>query len=170
MSHPTIRQNNIVLARLAVSYVESKMTIGASNKISDLFTSILAPEWSATCVARIRKEPYTGGTVLAKLRTVAQRALKAGCGNCGEQAAIAFIWLYDKRIQPLDYMSRTNADHAFVVIGRDAGSSLDKPSGWGNNCVVCDPWDEEAYYVTNIGKKMYGGGVLAPRSMYRYDP
>lgn len=165
--YPTIRQDNLRLSELAVSYVKRKMTIGASNKISDLLTSLIAPEWSRTCVAGIRKNPYTGDTIFSKLRTIAHRASEAGCGNCGEQAAIAFIWLYDKKVGPLDYMSRTNADHAFVVVGRIGSSPLDDPSKWGDNCYVCDPWDEEAYHVRSIDRKMYGGGVIAPRSIAR---
>lgn len=161
------KHENLRQAEGAVTYVKQKMVIGASNKSSDLFTSLFEREWSMTCVERIRKEPYSGATIISKLRAIAQRASINGCGNCGEQAAIAFVWLMNKKISPIDYMSRTNADHAFVVIGREG--DLKNPDSWGDNCYVCDPWDGTSYAIKDASKKMYGGGVLTPRSVARWE-
>ncbi len=159
---------NMLLSGRAVLFVKNKMTIGASNKASDLWSSLFSSEWSMTCVSRIRKRPYTGSTIISKLRAIASRASNAGCGNCGEQAAIAFIWLLDNnKTLSIDYMSRNNADHAFVVIGRNISSPLDEPSKWGSDCVICDPWDGKSYSIQDINKEMYGGGVIAPSSMAR---
>ena len=87
----------------------------------------------------------------------------------GEQAAIAFVFLVDRRVTPIDYMERTNADHAFVVIDRKVGSDVKDISTWGDTAVVCDPWDEKVYAASEIPSKMYGGGTFAPRSVYRHQ-
>jgi hypothetical protein len=159
--------NNLSVAKLAVQHVQQAMTVGASNKVMDVLRSMFGPESSTACVRRIRQTEPTGDTNILKIRSIAVRATTAGCGNCGEQAAIAFSWLYDQKYGPIDYMSRTNADHAFVVIGRTG--PLDELSKWGDNCVICDPWHGKAYLSSSAGKEMYGGGVLAPRSMARWE-
>ncbi|WP_435235035.1 hypothetical protein ACR30L_14905 [Psychromonas sp. PT13] len=165
----TTNARNLGIAQQAITYVESKMTIGADNKWSDKFASLFAAETSGSCVARIRKSPYPSPR-LEQLREMARRALIAGCGNCGEQAAIAFFWLHDRKVAPLEYMTRTNADHAFVVIGRKLDSSFDKPLEWGENCIICDPWAGKVYTIRNVSKKMYGSGPFDPRTVYRFEP
>jgi hypothetical protein len=67
---------------------------------------------------------------------------------------------------PLDYISfAPNKDHAFVMIGRAAGRIQD-PFSWGEDTVICDPWDRKAwwnetsksataYAATEIDQKMY---------------
>lgn len=64
-------------------------------------------------------------------------------GNCMELAAIAFTYLYDEGIRPLDYMGFGNTptyDHAWLVIGRVDGSDLWDIRTWGDDAVWCDPW------------------------------
>jgi hypothetical protein len=65
-----------------------------------------------------------------------------GAGNCGELAAIAFSYLEDEGVRPLDYMVFTSPayDHVWVVIGRAAGSSVRDLSTWGEDALWCDPW------------------------------
>jgi hypothetical protein len=88
-------------------------------------------------------------------------AASAGCGNCGEQAAIAFSYLeLSRNARPLDYVgpagstrivSSGNIDHAFVVIGRVKGSDPLDQKTWGVDAVVCDPWDGDSgsYYMAS---------------------
>ncbi|WP_299438096.1 hypothetical protein [uncultured Rhodospira sp.] len=72
---------------------------------------------------------------------MAETAAKNSCGNCGEFSAVAFIYLYDKGVRPIDWMSLTGGDHAFVVIGRAAGDANDVDQ-WGSIAAVCDPWGQ----------------------------
>ena len=74
--------------------------------------------------------------------------------------------LHDRlHARPLDYMERTNADHAFVVIGRTKGSRIDGYKTWGKEAVVCDPWDNKAFASKEIPNKMYGGGGMGIRQI-----
>ena len=151
---------NLEDARAAVDYVIEKMTIGAANKPGDHFP---LPGMPTGCVLAIRyfssddTSNYSIDDPLpAWLRSQAVKAEGAGCGNCGEQAALALQYLYDnKQVRTLDYMARTTADHAFVVIGRAANSKVEDPSTWGPTAVVCDPWHEKSYLASEIDDEMY---------------
>jgi len=65
-----------------------------------------------------------------------------GAGNCGELAAIAYTYLEDQGVHPLDYMVFTapSYDHVWVIIDRAAGSNVLDLSTWGETAVWCDPW------------------------------
>ena len=102
------------------------------------------------------------------LESAAGRASQWHCGNCGEQAALAYQFLEDQGVAPLDYMDRQNYDHSFVVIGRSDGSDEYDPSTWGTAAVVCDPWHGKAYAAKDAPSKMYRGGQFRPYSKKRY--
>jgi len=107
-------------------------------------------------------DPNQKFSELAKTRTVAEQF---SCGNCGEQSAIAFMFLYEAGFHPLDRMRRTFADHAFVVIGRVKGSNPEDYRTWGESAVVVDPWDKSFYRASDIPSKMYGNplGIWHPK-------
>lgn len=158
---------NLQNARDAVSYVEGKMTLGASNKMD----AVLTFGASLLCVAALRSEDFGSadvGGIPSDILKAAAKAEHMGCGNCGEQAALAFVHLaQDLKARPLDYMSRTNADHAFVVIGRQAGSVESDHHTWGDSCVVCDPWDGKAFRAADIPTHAYKGHDFAAESLHR---
>jgi peptidoglycan hydrolase-like protein with peptidoglycan-binding domain len=85
-----------------------------------------------------------GGTTLDYYRIKANLAKKDGCGNCGENSILAFMFLYDMGVRPIDRMS-IDADHAFVVIGRTNKDDHDWKN-WGSAAVVCDPWGQGFRY------------------------
>ncbi len=137
-----------------VSQVEAKLPKGAANKPKSSQVAI-------ECVQRMRsvtvKQLMAAGAfykLVTDIRTVANSALSKGCGNCGEQAAIAFMMLVDKRVEPIDYMfcAGEGDDHVFVVIGRREGSDVRKYSAqtWGPDAVVCDPWMGLAYSCSEM--------------------
>lgn len=164
------KQKNLVAAKRAVEFVKQKMTIGASNKpLDSIFAFAKGLESPSECLSRIRSAQDDGGSNLSWLRAVAKRAESNGCGNCGEQAAIAFCWLIDRGFRPADYMIRVNADHAFVVIGRKVTGSSNDPKSWGADAVVCDPWDGSSYPASQIKGKMWGGGLVTPNSLCRVE-
>jgi hypothetical protein len=75
--------------------------------------------------------------MIDKIRITAEWASEHHCGNCEENSAIAFIFLWDLGVRPLDWM-KLSKDHLFVVIGR-AGDENDWKT-WGPVAVICDPW------------------------------
>ena len=161
-------KKNQTAAEQANVYVAGKMTVGASNKVGDVFDSFGG---SILCVVASRSVEIgaSKGTVPAWLRTAAAKAEATGCGNCGEQAAVAFMHLVERKVKPIDYMFRNNADHAFVVIGRDKGSLPENHSSWGKDANVCDPWHGKAYPASRIPLDMYGGGAFRPSSAFRLE-
>jgi hypothetical protein len=92
---------------------------------------------------------------LERFRQVANITVRTKAGNCNEQSIVAFMDLYDLGIRPLAWVHLDNGRHAFVVIGRSPKSGSN-PSKWGENCVVCDPWANEAYYLPADS----GAGIL----------
>lgn len=138
-----------LMAADIVSAVQAKLDIGAANKPSSSPTSI-------ACVTRMRTVTYNqlmaAGAfyrLVSDIRTLADNALRARCGNCGEQSAIAFMMRADKRVEPLDYMmcAGEGDDHVFVVIGRRENSDVRSYNAqtWGPDAVVCDPWMGKSY-------------------------
>lgn len=85
---------------------------------------------------------------LNNIQTINGLARKYGCGNCKEQAAVAFTFLHRLGIRPLDYVSLTpysrTVDHVFVVIGReydyDSRLKTEPWEQWGDDAVICDAW------------------------------
>lgn len=137
------------LAANIVSQVQAKLPRGAANKPDSSQDSI-------ECVGRMRKVTYkeliAAGAfykLVSDIKTIADNALRRQCGNCGEQAAIAFMMLLEKKVEPIDYMfcAGEGDDHSFVVIGRREDSDVRKYNAqtWGPDAVVCDPWMGKAY-------------------------
>lgn len=132
--------SNLRYARDAITYVQKKLYRGAANQ-SD------STEDGKACVDYIRGS-YLSANPSVKIPYVAQQAEAAGCGNCGEQAAVAFVYLNRRGINPLTYMNLLDgtgvAIHSFVVIGTDFTDG--EASGWGDDAVICDAWDSAQTY------------------------
>ena len=86
---------------------------------------------------------------LEEFRIKANRATQTGCGNCDEHSILAFMFLYDMQVRPLDRMYSGDRDHAFVVIGRKEGSDANDPKTWGDEACICDPWAQGLRYGKN---------------------
>lgn len=89
-----------------------------------------------------KKKLSIAKTMLDKMRIIANETKSQKCGNCGEFSVLAFMYLYDKGVRPLDWVSLVGGDHAFVVIGRDAKSDAKNFLTWGVSAVICDPWGQ----------------------------
>lgn len=150
------------MAETIVSEVQAGLPRGAGNKPN-------SSQETVECVDRLRavtvKQLMAAGLFykhVSDIRTIADNALSRRCGNCGEQAAIAFIMLVDKRVEPIDYMrcAGEGDDHVFVVIGRREESDVRKYNAqtWGPDAVVCDPWMGKAYSCSEMQTN------LAPRT------
>ena len=79
---------------------------------------------------------------LSRILTIGRAARTRGNGNCMEQSAIAFGYLYQKGVKPVDYMmfEADGWDHGWLVIGRAEGSDPADLGTWGPDAVWCDPW------------------------------
>lgn len=179
-------KNFLEEAKSANVIVKHKLTIGPGNR---WYSGLPA----TVCVAIQRKESKTeikrrANEIRKKAGTAkdsqmaewikwqyviaiwAKNAEKGHCGNCAEHAAVAFMHLKNKGIRPVEYMAYMSGffeDHAFVVIGRHAGTNVNKPASWGNHVVVCDPYYDKAYPVTKIEEEMGSEAKKAPKIVCR---
>ena len=137
---------NIAAANMAVKYVRSKMDIGASNKPGTGMIARMLCAGGTFNKGELREKVDQD---LAKIKNPTWRdvlnlsgdwAKHYGCGNCGEQSALAFVYLRQHGIFPLDWMQVGNFKHAFVIIGRKSGSDPSDYNGWGSDSAICDPW------------------------------
>lgn len=135
-------------AEHAVTYVQSRMTVGAENKLSDELRSFGGSFLCVLAARQVNAENSPDTTEAWLVRTAAI-AESAGCGNCGEQAAVAFIYLRDRGVHPVEYAHFVNHDHAFVVLNRSRISDESKPATWGS-AVICDPWRGRAYKAAEL--------------------
>lgn len=158
---------NLGNAKKAVAYARSVLPNGAANNWDDVKRSRGLALSSTLCarVAMLGVNPGVSWDV-NELRLLSSVAKSCGGGNCGEHAAVAFIYLVDRYVSPVDIMERANADHNFVVIGRYGRAH--EPGTWGETAVVCDPWMNKAYPATEINKQMAAGARVSPVSTYRH--
>jgi hypothetical protein len=151
------------MAEEAVAYVSKKLWRGAGNRPD-------SPPDGGACVAYGRSTMVSTSNFIPHL---AQRAIADACGNCGEQAAVAYMFLLRRGARPLDYMYLNNSGgtpiHSFVLMAFTPDGE-DEASGWGKDAVVCDPWDDgQAYPAWQIAQKMslFVSGCTA--TSYRRD-
>lgn len=145
------RAANLALAFHAKTYVDSKIDIGASNQLPNAYWG-----WPARklCVAESRskiEEDLKGQTsnkgrldadsLKKMVDTWAHWSRHYGCGNCGEQSALAFVHLRDTwKARPLDWMQVGDFEHGFVAIGRSTATVASSIRSWNPEAVICDPW------------------------------
>jgi hypothetical protein len=132
-------------------YVKKKMDIGSSNKFGDNLAGLTLPVWCVTTTQdQIAKDLKSQAADVKRLgidprkamvETWARHARDMGCGNCGEQSALAFVHLRDVwKVSPLDWMEVGGLAHGFVAIGRTSVTNPAKIETWNPEAVVCDPW------------------------------
>ncbi len=150
---PRTLKQNLTDAMEAVRFVKGKMRLGSRNQIGDLLGS-WGNSWQ--CISDLRSDvdayestlgDLHSSNALAAIERVAEftasAAARLGCGNCNEQAALAFICLRDKGVFPIDWVDKLGVaggnlgGHSFVVVGRIAGKR--EPAEWGPDAVICDP-------------------------------
>src|SRR5690348_12034223 len=90
----TIVEHYRLWADRAISEVLRTLDIGASNKLADELRSGFK---SALCIVAMRSVEIAGqyANVAKYIEVMAAKAKSTGCGNCGEQSAIAFQYLKD---------------------------------------------------------------------------
>jgi hypothetical protein len=154
----------MVLAAMdACKYVASHMRIGADNDIATAARRLFFGHVPAlVCVRGVmrpaidkaiadgRVQSFNGNRIM---EITAEKAKKHGCGNCGEQSAMAFVYLRNKAIGPLDWAQFTNRDHAFVLMGRPSTGTPGNLNEWVDNLVVCDPYYNRAAPLGTVSQQ-----------------
>ena len=100
-----------------------------------------------------------GQKLFAIIKLLANVAKEAKAGNCQEMAAVAFLFLMEQGIRPIEIVY--SPAHTFVVIGRNPGSLINELESWGENTVICDPWGKQY---------KYSSGVLFQKGAMVYSP
>lgn len=155
--------SNLASAMTTVKYVQGKMDIGASNKLPNLAASMCVGWGGMSGKMRqdVDKDLASAGILPGstatpdvwkkRIEVEAYNAKNWGCGNCGEQASIAFMYLLRQLgVRPLDYYEAEGlfSRHAFVIIGRDASTDKTDYTKWNRGAIMCDPWRGVAELVT----------------------
>lgn len=113
---------------------------------------------------------WDGRDRLDLMRIEERIASEAQLGKCSSHMAIAFTFLYDEGVRPLDAMvTPMFKNHTFVVIGRAKQSAVTDISTWGQAAVICDPWLETVCHVSKLQQLPYGREAKFFKSDYRAD-
>lgn len=152
---PTLTATSyLAYARDAMQYVKSKVTFGSSNKFWDNLSTLGITALAVGQAYKIEADYLKAANVplptpghadwsrygLQYIEAMSQAALTMGAGNCEELAAIAFMYLRNRGIRPLDYMMIPDR-HAFVVLGADVRPANSNFLAWtAGQAMVCDPW------------------------------
>ena len=162
-------QHNLMLAEFAVNYTKEKMTKGASNKPEDLVHSSMRHATQNWLMRAVTQPDLTAASVpdqrsaiaprLAEAASVHEKALMAadevensGIGNCGEQASVAYKYLFNRSDADLFVLAGLGRNHEFVIIGASADQvrglhPISVAPNWPADAVICDPWYHEWFAV-----------------------
>ena len=99
----------IAMAEETIRYVNRKLDIGASNRL----TNLINPFNQVVKHMAVKETRRQQGALMRIMKTkqddwqsyievMADTARTMGAGNCGEHAAVAFMYLVGKVIGPLD--------------------------------------------------------------------
>jgi len=143
---------NLNAGREAVAYVKSKVKAGAANNPFKLQSSVAGQIRAMDALLKTRRgedqtidakfiNPADG---LRLAQALSENAERYGGGNCGEQSAVAYIFLRRRAVLPVDWAQFTDKDHAFVIIGRSSAGSYApadvSKQPWFAGAVICDAY------------------------------
>ena len=127
----------------ALNLTDQLSTVGAVN-LGVIFTRLQTKYTKLTQSSG----PTGKGNVssnLAEVRAMADAATTQGAGNCGEHAAVAFMYCYTRKIAPAEMVWLPGGiGHAFVLVGRTGGQTSD-PFSWPAHTWICDPAKRQVY-------------------------
>ena len=139
---------NLSAGRQAVTYVKSKLKLGAANNPFKLQSSVVGQLRAMDAILKVWRaeddamesnfvNPADG---LRMAQAFADSAERYGAGNCGEHSAVAYMWLRRNGVYPVDWVHFKNKDHAFVPIGRSKRGITPPsrfPSSLGSTTLWC---------------------------------
>ena len=137
-------------ANAANTYTRQKMTFGASNDPSKITGPISFVKNIGVGVVNqisrneadveIDKLKVGDYNVRKRMEIWAAKAEKYGAGNCGEQSAIAFMYLRRHNVEPLTWTRWSVGNHAFILLGKPRNGTAMNVKDWIDQVVVCDPY------------------------------
>ncbi|MBS0627237.1 MAG: hypothetical protein JSS09_03390 [Verrucomicrobia bacterium] len=155
-------EQNYFFAKKALTYTLKALSLGSSNSLNSkvkLHEIIQMREKTDKefykMIAALDEAKFNEKTVkemhyLFKVKY--SRIYKMG--NCGEHALVALHYLRKHQKSSLaEFVCMTNADHNFIVIGRDPKSSLTDSSSW-KSAVICDPWAHQIYPASELPSRL----------------
>jgi hypothetical protein len=167
----------VTAANYACAHVRNMVPQGANNSGSQkLFRQIPVYGWIKTqnIIANARdgyeeakrRGELKEGDWKTYIELMARTAIQIKAGNCGEQSSVAFMYLKEAGIRPIEYFEYTDRDHAFLILNRRAGTDIANFAEWSENAVVCDPW-RDATGVAGMLALWYRSTKVVSR--YRLD-
>lgn len=164
-------QENVAAAAAAANYTNAVLRHGAVNRPEGVFqvagalvcmtpTRVFGAQTENQ--RRAHLQARLTGNQLQEILALGEASVQRGCGHCGEMSAVAFRFLYDRRVTPIDYVQATNFDHAFVVVGRAIRDDVPEaqqmdPAQWGPAAAVCDPHQRSFYPAAELRRRMHPG-------------
>jgi hypothetical protein len=159
---PLTLKQNLTMAQAAINHTSAKLSLGAQN---DHQNPNQADAQRAVVEMRVEMSQLLGSSPIHR---VAAFAKSAKAGNCGEQAAVAFEFLKNHGVFPLDIMRLTSGDHGWVVVGRVAGSNAANYETLGGLGCHMRSMDTEVQQRSVVGRKVrHGRRVLRLSSAHR---
>jgi hypothetical protein len=188
-------EDNYTKAFKALTYVNSRMQIGAPNnlgmkaakqylmmdgppmpvvnqiqgamttiqgQIAKLILNNQRKKDDAYYQKLVNSKMYTSDAVKEMwLAEMAHSSNESWVGNCAEQAALAFIYLRDRNLFPIDYvywgdMVGNIGGHTFAILDRHKNSVIEDPLTWGSNCAICDPHKENLVFPASMVQHYFG--------------
>ena len=161
---PRTASQNLLSAKSAMNYTTAKLIFGSSNKFFDNLRTLGITALAVSEMYKQTEQYLKAGGVpvptpghadwnrfgLQYIEAMSQAALTMGAGNCEENAAVAFMYLYNSGIRPLDYMMIPDR-HAFVVLGAEVRATRTNFTEWTSGlAVVCDPWYRRSELAGNL--------------------
>lgn len=173
---------SLLWAEKAIEYVRTTVGVRSDNREWDRRVGVV--DVGAARLEGLRRsgEAAHGWQNAVAAEASAYRDLKAG--NCLEMAKVAFVYLAQNGIRPIEVAYLTplaaarrvrltgttqsedvDPDHAFVIIGRkiDGAERRARQDGeiavapyatWNFGTVICDPWSKRAYFGDRLGIEM----------------
>lgn len=150
------RNSNRQYAENAISHVRSMLRHGSNTERDST-----NPLREAQLITLIRKsvkakaiqyaQSHHGICPFEVMIKLNYDALKEnGYGHCGELAQAAFHYLKRLGVYPIDFCKTTVGSHNILVIGRCRGSDPNDITTWGKDAVVCDPWADRCYPISDF--------------------
>jgi hypothetical protein len=159
-------------AHVALSYTRGVLSLGNTNRLNIVDNTItsLGENLINQAVQRLVQNLNQDLQGERKIQMIADVGKAARVGNCQECAAIAAVFLRDRKVSPVEFMGLYKnlplgfGNHAFVVIGREEGDNASRvppPKEWKGPAVICDPWEGTAYRVGQKAIYGYPGELVA---------
>lgn len=168
---------SLVWAERAVTYVRTTMGMLADNRAAD--RNVAVRDVDAARLEGMRRSGAAAGDWQSSLAAEVSAYRDARAGNCLEMAKVAFVYLAEQGVTPLEVawltpraainvrlagtpqMADVEPDHAFVIIGRkstaperrrrfDGEIDLPNADAWNFGAVICDPWSKRCYLSNRL--------------------